>query len=42
MGGQSDNQEYQVMWKINETDEQVGSTDCQLQLFSYYITLQII
>jgi len=43
MGGQSDSQKYQVMWKINERDEQhIGSTDCQLQLCSYFFTLRII
>lgn len=40
MGGQLDNQKYQVMWKIHERDQQqVGSTNCQLQLCSYYFTL---
>jgi hypothetical protein len=42
MGGQSDNQKYQIMWNINERDEQqVGSTDFQSQMCSYYFTLQI-
>lgn len=35
MGGQSDNQKYQITWKINERDEQqVGSIDSQSHLCS--------